>query len=237
MRALLGALARQHRVRVRLAHVRVVRASLPFEVDLRVALAAARGRRRAFARHYALVAGPGPDQGAVHRKMFVRQQSRRLGLLHDVPEQGAHRLVFDQPVAVGGEAGVIPHRRVHGNTDEPAVQQVVFQLFAQLPFAANAVQRLQHQPAQQFLRRDGVATAVGVHRVEVGVHGLERRVEQIANAPQRVNLGHKILQPLYREQRFLHDIGTAHRRAPYVFYRAIAFVQASVRRGRISTNC
>jgi hypothetical protein len=53
--------------------------------------------------------------------------------------------VRDQPVAVGGEAGVIPDRIVHADADKPAIELVVIEVLAQLPLGAQSIDRLQHK--------------------------------------------------------------------------------------------
>lgn len=96
--------------------------------------------------------------------------------------------MLDQPVAVDGEAGVIPYCIVHTDTNEPAVEQVVFEALAQLPLAAKTVEDLQNQSAQEFLGGDRVTASVGVHGVKVGIHLPERGVEEVAYGAQGMRL-------------------------------------------------
>src|SRR5439155_25196798 len=101
--------------------------------------------------------GPRPNHSAIDTEMLVAEQLRILGLLHHPLEQRAHHLMLDQPVAALGVGAVIPRHVAHAQADEPAIQHVVAQLLTQQPLAPNAVERLQHQPAQQPFRRHRVA--------------------------------------------------------------------------------
>jgi hypothetical protein len=59
-------------------------------------------------------------------------------------------VALQQPLAVLGEHRHVPHRVVHVQTHKPPKQQVIVQLFHQLPLTANGVQHLQQQRSQHF---------------------------------------------------------------------------------------
>ena len=55
----------------------------------------------------------------------------------------------------------------HRQADEPAEQQVVADLFHQLPLGGHRVERLQQQSAQQLLGRDAAPADPGLKPVEL----------------------------------------------------------------------
>ena len=64
--------------------------------------------------------GPGLDQRAVHREMFLAQQVVLARLnQHRLQQPLAHR-AFNQPLPVLGKYRYIPHRVVHLQTNKPA---------------------------------------------------------------------------------------------------------------------
>ena len=67
----------------------------------------------------------GPDERAVDRKMLVRQERPDLGLAKHCTQGLGRDRARQQPVAVLGEHGHVPHRVVDAETHEPAEQQVV----------------------------------------------------------------------------------------------------------------
>ena len=181
------ALAISPRVGISRACVRVVGAGLAFPVGLRVASTPARSLIiAAVLRPKALLARPCLNQRTVDREVFLRQQSAGLGHAHDLGKQAFHHLMRQQAVAILREGRVIPDRIIERQAHEPAKQQVVTQLLAQLPFAADRVEHLQQQSPDQLLRRDRVAAAIGIDRVELGVHRCQRVVHQQPDRPQRM---------------------------------------------------
>ncbi|OAI15916.1 hypothetical protein A1355_10435 [Methylomonas koyamae] len=52
---------------------------------------------------------------------------------HSFEKQATDALV-QQAVAVGAESGVVPNFVVHGQANEPAIQQVEIDMLCQLPF-------------------------------------------------------------------------------------------------------
>ena len=202
-------------IRIGRARVGVVAARPAFPVRLRIAPTATRPLVvRPVLGSKALLARPRLDQRPVHREVFLRQQTLLVCQTQNLGEEPFHDLVLQQPVAVLGEGRVIPNGIVDGQAHEPAEQQVVAQLFAQLPLAANRVENLQQQGPDQLLRRDRVPAVGGVDPVEPRVHLRQRRVHQVPDRPQRVVFGNKVLELRHREQAFLHRIRSAHRSIP-----------------------
>jgi hypothetical protein len=72
------------------------------------------------------MATPRLQQCAVDTEMLGGEQATSTGLLHDIFEEGPGDVALQQPVPILGEGGRCPHRVVHGQTDKPAIQQVVF---------------------------------------------------------------------------------------------------------------
>ncbi|MEW6313136.1 MAG: hypothetical protein AB1513_03660 [Pseudomonadota bacterium] len=54
---------------------------------------------------------------------------------------------------------------------------------------------------------------------------------------RRAQREHEVFQPFHREQRFLHHIGTAHRKSPQQNLSLFMPRQSSIGGGRNSTNC
>ena len=97
---------------------------------------------------HALMAGPGLDERAVNAEVLARQEPSLVGHLHRLVEQLGDRIVLDEPVSVLAEDGVVPHRVLDGQADEPTEQQVVVDLLDELPVAAHDVQNLQQHRRQ-----------------------------------------------------------------------------------------
>ena len=191
----------------------VVAARLPFPVRLRVTSAAASGPLivAAVLGSKALLTRPCLDQRAVDREVLLRQQAARVCVAHDLSEQAFDHVMLQQAVAVLEKSRVVPDRVIERQADEPAKQQVVAQLLAQLPLASHRVEHLQQQGPDQLLRGDRVATGVRIHRVKPRIKRNQGIVHQQSNGPQRMISRDKVVQLRYREQAFLHRVGTAHR--------------------------
>lgn len=59
-----------------------------------------------------------------------------------LPQELAHDLLLEQPLAILGTLGRVPHRIIRRQSDEPAEQQVVVKLLQQQPLRADYVERL-----------------------------------------------------------------------------------------------
>jgi hypothetical protein len=99
--------------------------------------------------------------------VLVGQQSPLLGLRADLLEEGPGNVASEQPVPVLGKHRGVPDPVVHGQAHEPPEQQVVVELLHEQALAADAVEYLQQQRAQQVLRRDRGPADLGVELVEL----------------------------------------------------------------------
>ena len=99
--------------------------------------------------------------------------------------------------------------------DEPPEQEVVVEFLHQQPFAPDRVEHLQHQGAQQLLRRDRRTPRLGVQAGQPARHRLQRVVRQRADRAERMIGRHA----LFRRQVTEHVLGllivAAHDGAPF----------------------
>ena len=118
-----------------------------------------------------------------------------------------------QTLAVFREHRGHPHRLLHGQADEPAVQQVVLDLLHELALRTDAVKHLKQHGAQQFLGRDAGPPAFAVrfvHSCKQRIHLPQRLVDHLAYRAQRMVGRHKVLQAVQRERAFGEGVGSAH---------------------------
>ena len=104
--------------------------------------------------------------------MLVRQQPAQLLVIHEFGQELPRDVRRKQPIAVLREYRRHPYRLVNAKSDEPAVQQVVIELFHQLPLRPDRIECLQQKRPQQPLRCDRRPSAV---RVSLGKIAVERR--------------------------------------------------------------
>ena len=152
---------------------------------------------------------------AVDAEVFPGQQIPGPGHVDRGVEQLDHDIVLNHSVAVFAEDRVVPNRVIDRQADEPAEQQVVGDLFDELPLAANAEEHLQQHCTHQLLRRDARAATLDVgfvHRREALVHLGKRFVHPQADRPQRVIRWNKVLQPHCRKQTLVVNVIASHRR-------------------------
>ena len=195
----LAALARQPRVGIGRRLVRVVAAaSRPRKST--VGLLPPPSARRRVLRPDALVTRPRLQQRAVDREVLVRQQPGRVGLARHRIEEARGNLALQQPRAILGERRRHPEVGVHRQADEPAKQQVVLELLDQHPLAADRVQHLQQQRAQQLLGRHRRAPRARIQRIERGAQLAQRRVGHPSNRAQRMLGGHPLLRRQVAEE-------------------------------------
>ena len=158
--------------------------------------------------------GPEPSFG---RKLLVLAQAsssvpstekcsldssvRHLRLRQHAGQELHRHLALQQPVAVLGEGGRIPHRIVDAKADEPAEQQVELDPLHQLALRADRVERLQQQRPQQPLRRDRLPAERRIKRVELRRERRQRGVDDAADHPQRMIRTDPLLQVHIAEQR------------------------------------
>ena len=109
------------------------------------------------------------------------------------PGVGRHRsqelrrdLAFQLPVAVLGEARMVPARIVDPQAHEAAEQQVELRPLHQLPLRADRIERpQQHRPQQRF-RRDRGPTHPRIEPREVLGQALQRPIGERPDSPQRM---------------------------------------------------
>ncbi len=235
------ALAVETRIGIGGARMGVVATRLALPVRLRIAPAAVGVLIvRAVLGTEALLARPGLDQRAVDREVFRGEQITLVGQRHHFGEERFDHFVLEQPVAVLGEHRVVPDLIVDRQSDEPAKQQVVLQLLDQLALGADGIEDLQQCGADQFLRWDRGAAAVGVDRVEQPAQPNQGFIDQAADRAQRVALRHEVVQLGYREKTFLHRVGSSHRARSHPIVKHCIhndWRESAFTRGRISTAC
>lgn len=203
------ALLEQPGVGVRGAGMGVVATLLPLEVHLGVT--SGRGAGVIVLALETLVRGPGFDERAVHAEVFVAGELAPLGAELDALEEGAGEVFVEQTFAVGAEGGVVPDLVLDVQANEPAVQQVVVDRFDQLAFAADGEQDLQQQGLEQHLWRHRGAPPAGIHRLELGVHRRQQRINHGAQFAQRVCRWHSLFKADVAEHRPLEVWVASHR--------------------------
>ena len=167
------------------ALVRLVAALLALEIDFRVASRRSI-RTAAVLAHETLVARPGFDHRAVDAEMLVRDEALPFGQLQHADEELSRHVGAQQPIAVDAEHRPVPHGVIHAQTDEPAEQQVVFELLHQEPLAAHREERLQQQRSQQVLGRNRRPAGVRVALVEQPTHVGQDRINEHPQPTQRM---------------------------------------------------
>lgn len=113
-----------------------------------------------------------------------------LRLPDNVLEEHRARLVLQQARAILAECRRIERRRSHVHVEEPAEEEAVLEVLAELALAWHGVQRDEQLRLQQRLRRDRSASRRRVHRVELRRHLLQRRIDMYLDLPQRVVVRH-----------------------------------------------
>lgn len=142
--------------------------------------------------------------------MFVGDETLPFGQVQHAVKEFPRHVGTQQAVAVDAEARAIPDRVVHGQSDKPAEQQVVVELFHQLPFAAHGEQDLQQQGAEQLFRGNRGAPGVGIALVEQLAHAGENAVDQDLHAAQWMVRGNSFVQADIAEHGRLLGFKAAH---------------------------
>jgi hypothetical protein len=110
--------------------------------------------------------------------MLVRNQALPFGDTQNLGKEALRHRLAEQALAVGTEGRVVPHGLVEVHADEPAVQQVVFNVLHQLALGADREQRLNQAGAQQALRSDGGTPASRIQCLEIVIHIDQDGVDQ-----------------------------------------------------------
>ena len=243
-RACVATLAEQLRLTVAARFMRLVAALLA--VPVLALVSTALGRRIVIGfvlAHEAFMASPRLNQRAVDAEVLAREMTARLRRLHSLVEQTHDDIVRQQPVSILAERRVVPHRIVHRQADKPTKQHVVGDLLHQHALAANRIQHLQQQRANQLLRRDARPAAFRValvHAREHAVHALKCVIQPKANRPQRMIGRHEVIELRHREHRLGVAVHSAHRFALSVVPFLVSTFTPPARMtsaGGISTAC
>src|SRR5262249_15019113 len=160
----------------------------------------------------ALVAGVGPHEGAVGTDVAAHQPFRH-GPFHRLVEQAfQHAGLVEAPSAILAERGGVPGLLIEVQADEPAQGHVAVQLHDELPVAGHPEQITAHQRQEQLLRWDrGPAD----RRVEISAGPTNRAiVDEWADSPQRMVVGHEGFQRDVVEERPLRIALSDHSGAP-----------------------
>jgi len=156
----------------------------------------------------ALHGRPRLEQCAVDAEVIAAHQVGNLS--SDREEERRRHVVLHQTRAVLGEGARVEGRLEHVHVEEPAEQQVVLELLAELPLASERVQRDEQRALQQPLRRDRRAAPLGVHRVEVRGQGVQRLVREPSDRPYGMVARDARLRADRAEHRGLFGASTAH---------------------------
>lgn len=111
---------------------------------------------------------------------------RPLSLANDAVEELPGDLTLEHAFLVLGEDRVVERLVVQGLVQEPAEEQVVAQLLAELPLAAHAEEGHEETALQQHFRGDGRPAGVGIHSVENPGESQKLLVLELLNFPDRV---------------------------------------------------
>src|SRR5579862_7309338 len=104
----------------------------------------------------------------------------------------------------------MPDGVVHAQPDEPAKQQVVFELLHQHPLAANRVERLEQERTQQVLRWNRRAAHVRIHPAERRRQRRQGGIRQPADGSKRMVSGNPLLRREIAEELAVLLMITAH---------------------------
>src|SRR5450631_1263007 len=142
--------------------------------------------------------------------MLVRQQRLDLRMVQKLAHELRKHLAILQSVPVLREGGGVPDRIVRRKPHEPAVQEIVVQLFHQLSFRSNAVEHLEQQCAQQLLRRDRGTSFARVELPQAAVQFAEHLTDKLPDLPQRMARRNPRLRRYVRKQPTLILKSTPH---------------------------
>lgn len=176
----------------------------------RLVSAATTGRRWPILGFEALDGGPGFDEGTVNGKVLAGQKALAFRLGQYPGQELSGNLGTDQPFAVLGKAGMVPDLLFQAHAEEPAEQEVVVDLFHQLPVAADGIENHQQLGLQELLRRDRRSAGCCIHAVKELVHPCQGFIGHLADGTQGMILRDKGLRCHIREESFCVTVETAH---------------------------
>src|SRR5215469_13441585 len=151
--------------------------------------------------------------------MLIRQQRLYLGVVQQLGHELVEHIATLQPLAVLGKRRGVPDEIVRCQTNEPAIQQIVFQLLHQLTFRADAIEDLKQQRAQQLLGRDRRATFARIEPPEARAQLGQDVAHKLPDTSQRMPLGYAAFGKNIREQLALILESAAHRASPFALRR------------------
>jgi hypothetical protein len=156
---------------------------------------------------------PGFDERAVDAEVVAGQQPLHPGLGKQRRQEPGCDVARQQAVAVLGEGGVVPHRIVDPEPDEPAKQQVEVEPLHQLAFRADRIERLAQHGAQEALGWDRRTPHPGIEHREVRLQRCQRLVGQLPDRSQRMIGAHPRLEVNVAEKCSRLPIRSPHRDA------------------------
>lgn len=204
------ALAHESRLGIGRALMRGVRALLALEVDHPGAVITVLGRGAILGLE-ALERSPGIDQRAVDREVVRGQQLLLAGQIDDLIEEASSDVGGDKAFAQPAEVRLVQRRALEIHVEKPTEQDVVVELFAELPVRANRIQRNQQLRLEQSLWRNRWATDRGVQRVQLPRNCAQGTVGQTLHPSQRMIRRHTRLRREVVEHRGLGVELAAHR--------------------------
>ena len=142
--------------------------------------------------------------------MLAGQQAPPLRGLHDGGQERRGDVAGQQAVPILGEGRRVPDRGVHRQPDEPAVEQIEVQLLHQLALAADGVEHLQQQGAEQLLRGNRRAPIGGIQGREPRRQVGQDRLNQGLHGPEGVVRRNPVLQADITEQLTLAAVRATH---------------------------
>ena len=86
---------------------------------------------------------------------------------------------------------MVPFLLIRAHAKKPAEQEVVVDLFHQLPIAADGVENHQQLGLHELLRWDRRPTGRGINAVKELVHPYQCFIGHLADGPQWIILGNK----------------------------------------------
>ena len=153
---------------------------------------------------------PSLDERAVDREVLTAHKLRRARLRDDHPKELAGDIVREKTLAILREdrrnEALLDHVHVH----EPAKEQVVVELLAELALAADRVERHQQRRLQQPLGRDRRPPELGIHRAEGRGELGQRRVSKLLDGSKRMVGRHPSLRRHEHQHRGLLGVRAAH---------------------------
>ena len=144
--------------------------------------------------------------------MLVGQQTGIGRLFVDAPEKVRRQVRAKKALPVLGENGMVPDLVVHGQTHEPAKQEIVIQLLHQQSFAADGVKDLEQQGPQRLLRGDRRACLPGIHGLKVPGEVSQGLIHHLPDRPQGMVFGHSGFRGKVTEHGLLLNVVAPHTR-------------------------